>query len=346
MTGARYEVSEEWTLEALVRLFERFRGVQGVRDRMEWSYLRNPAGEPRVWTLRTSSGEEIAFTACHPRQVWVAGHRHTALVGGDFSVDPRHRTLGPAVKLRRAVTRLVERGVYPFVYSHPVPAMLAVHRRVGHPQIGTMARWAFPLRARRALEARVGAGPVTVLAPAADALLWARRHWARSGRPGVQVRQVQGFDEEYDELDRALGESYPVVGGRDRAYLTWRFLRRPKLWPSVLEARDRRGRLTGFLVLEATSPLAVVHDAAFLPNTGTEDALLLDAAQRAAEASADSLSLSLLSGSVAERRLGKLGFLRRSDRQAVVCYAGSGFSGKSLVEDPASWFMTAGDRDV
>lgn len=340
-----YQVTEEWDLELLVRLFEEFRGVERARPRMEWSYLRNPSGRPRVWVL-TACGVPVGFTACHPRQVWVRRQLHRGLVGGDFTVAPSHRTLGPALRLRRAAKELVDSGAYGFLFSHPVPAMLPVHERVGHPRVGEMQRWALPLRAEGALESRVGALLGRAVAPAANAVLRAWRGLSHGGRAGIVVREVDGFGAEYDELDRALGESYAIIGRRDRAYLAWRFPDRPGSTARVLEARDPSGRLSGYLVLQLGSPLAVVLDVAYLPGTGTERALWAEAARRAGRTKAEALSFTVLEGFPGEKALASLGFVRRKESQAVICYGGQGFPEKALVEDARSWFMTAGDRDV
>ena len=350
MGESRYTVSDVWTIELVERLFNGIRDSSEGRDRFEWRYLRNPDGRTRVWILHTVGGDAVGLAACYPREMWVAGRPCRALVCGDFSVAAAHRTLGPAVSLRREAKRLVDSGEFDFLYSHPVPAALAVHQRAGHRQIGEMVRWALPLRADHILSQRLNPRAAMLLAPAANSVLAGRRlmhrmaSWSRSR--GLQIRRVTEFSDEYDVLDTALAQSYPVIGCRTRAYLTWRFLANPRINAVVLEARDLSDKLAGYLVLEDGEPMVRIHDLAYLPGCGAELALLTEASRYASTGKARTLSIVVQQGFPGAAALRLLGFSARDESAPSVCYGGSDFFGTALVENAANWFMTEGDRDI
>ncbi len=320
--------------------------MQESRARFDWLYHDNPAGAARIWILKAPSGEPIGFTSGYPRAFWVDGESVTALNCGDFSVAAGHRSLGPALMLRRPAKRLVDAGQYAFLYAHPLPAMLAVHRRVGHSQLSKMERWVCPLRTGAILERRLGGRLARLLAPLADSGLRARRALQGTRGRRFAVAEVDDFSADYDALDLQLGRRYPVIGRRTEAFLRWRFLRQPGLTAAVLEARGSDGALAGYIVLELSAPTAKVRDVAYVPGLGAEKALFLAAARRAAAAGAQSLNVVVQRAYPGAPALQGLGFWERDEEQLTVCYGGSGFSGKSRVEDAANWYMTIGDRDI
>lgn len=339
-----YSVSECGDLELAARLFREIRGFERPPEVFRWLYRDNPLGPSIVWMLSDPDGQPIGFTAGHRRQVWVRGEPRRALNCGDFCVAPGHRTLGPALVLRRPAKQLVDDGRFDFLYAHPVPAMLVVHRRVGHPRLAEMQRWVYPLRARRKLANRLGNALAAVVAPAADLALGLRRIWRRR-RHGFEITEATGFGPEYDELDAALGAAYPVIGRRSAAHLAWRHRGDPSKRVTILEARDG-GALVGYVLLDADSASARVSDIAFLPGREIEGALLDAALRRAVDAGAEGVSLLVQSGFPGEPCLRATGFWKREDDQPTVCYGGPGFAGKGDVEEASNWFMTAGDRDV
>lgn len=345
--GQGYRISEEWTSPGLLELFRSIRGVEASRERFVWLYEQNPAGRALVWTLHAGSGEAIGFTAGFPRNVWIAGKRWKALNCGDFSVDPGHRTLGPALMLRRPAKALVDAGEYALLYAHPMPAMLPVHLRVGHPQLSSMTRWTLPLRVEEFLLKRIGRGWARILAPFGDAALSAVRRLRRgidSSRLSVRVAAEPTL--EYDALDSELGQVYSVIGSRSREYLRWRFFANPDIRPLLLEMRGDADRLLGYLIAELNTPTARVHDMAVIPGLGAGVKLMHAAATMAKSAGANSLTFSTLDHFPEEAALRSAGMLKRVENMPVVAYAGHDARVKQLAEDPSSWYMTVGDRDI
>jgi hypothetical protein len=341
--GRGYSVTQDADLDLVMELFRGIRGEEPDRARFERLYSVNPLGPARVWVLRDPDGRAIGFTAGYPREMWVDGRICRALNCGDFSVAAEHRTLGPALTLRRPAKALVDSGEFAFLYAHPLPAMLPIHARVGHRQLGEMTRWVHPIRIERALEGRLGLSRVVGLL--ANNVLRVRRWLRHPAGGGIAVSEAGTFCEEYDVLDRALAAEHVVIGRRDRAYLTWRFSSGERK-VTVLEGRDRSGELAGYVVLEVGRPTSRVRDLACLRDRGAARALLLEAVQRAAAAGSDVVDVQALAGFPLAPRLRRIGFWERGSGGTVVCYGGEAFWGKSLVEDPGRWFMTLGDRDV
>lgn len=345
-TGYSVAVCRE--LDPIIELFERIRNVGDTRRRFEWLYRGNPRGASITWVLRDPEGREIGFTACHPRHFWVDGKLCEALNCGDFSVEAGHRTLGPALMLRRPAKALVDSGEYAFLYAHPVPEMLAVHRRVGHPQLSEMWRWTSVIDASDLLARRLGGHLSRVAAAPINLSLRIRRGLEGWGpwRWRVAVTETDDFGPDYDVLDTELGRRFRVIGRRDRAYLRWRFAQGPGSDPTIIEAWSADARLLGYLVAEFAAPASKILDMACVPGCGAERALLARAVERAARVGARAISLTAQKGFPAGMVLRSAGFWERRDGHPTVCYAGSDFAGKDRVDHAEDWYMTAGDRDV
>ncbi len=243
-------------LDTLLR--NRDQGDNALRQaRFEWSLSRNPYGRPRAWlAIDESSGRIIGSVSAFPRRVLINGEAVLGWNGGDTSIDQEFRTLGAALKLRRAVKESVDRGEMCFLYSHPVDRMRVVLEKVGHVIIGKLARHGLMLRFDRFVNERIGKNFVAAtLAHAANPVLQA---WAWQGnsssRDGavVCVQERNRFGDEFDALLARVAKKYPVITARDARFLSWRFLQNPLHADFKVFRLDAEGRLRGYAVVDLT----------------------------------------------------------------------------------------------
>ncbi len=109
----------------------------------EWRYKENPGGKARAWlAVNDNTGDIAGFTSVIPRKMYVFGEEMICLNCSNFSINKRYRTLGVAIKLRRAAKECVDNSIVPFLYAHPNGRMRVIHLRVGHSEIGIMVRFA------------------------------------------------------------------------------------------------------------------------------------------------------------------------------------------------------------
>lgn len=345
MMSSRFSVDQEWTVDEVLALFKKFRGVDGDEARTKWLYLENPAGRAEVWMLRRG-GEAIGFTAGLPRELWIHGKLYRGLVGSDFSIDVRYRTLGPALILRSEAKKLIDAGKYDFLCAHPLPAMLLVHRRVGHHHIGGMCQWTLPLNLKELLTK--GGLPdwfAEIIGPPGNVVLSSWRKLLRLRGGQVTVQESEEPLGGQDALDRLLAWKYPVVGRRDRCFVSWRYSRNPQQDYRLLTALNGGGGVLGYLAFRMQKGHAVVKDLA-AREVGASAALMGRVAEIAAGEGVRSISINALQRSQTESLLRPLGLIPRPDPTPVVCYGGPHLAEEGNVEDAAQWFMTDGDRDT
>jgi hypothetical protein len=135
-------------------MFRRYLQPKYDLERFDWLYCRGPHGPAKAWiACDQSTGEIIGAAAAFPRKVHFNGALKLGLVLGDFCVADRFRTLGISLLLQRACLAAVNEDAVEFVYDFPSPSMMAVYKRIGIPQAGTLVRWAKPLRVEAKLRA-------------------------------------------------------------------------------------------------------------------------------------------------------------------------------------------------
>ncbi|MDZ7289950.1 MAG: GNAT family N-acetyltransferase [candidate division KSB1 bacterium] len=239
-------------LDTLLR--NRQHGDQTMRQaRFEWSLSRNPYGQPRAWlAIDESSGKVVGAVSAFPRRVLINGAPVLAWNGADTSIDKDFRTLGVAIKLRRAVKECVDRGEMRFLYSHPVENMRVVLEKVGHVVIGRLARHSVILRFDRFLNKWTGKNLFSsMLAHVANPVLLAwRGNWLRSNGLAVRLQAQTRFDDEYDELFDSTDWGFPVIAVRDAQFLSWRFLQNPTHKEFCIFRLEEEKQLRGYAVVD------------------------------------------------------------------------------------------------
>jgi len=315
--------------------------------RYDWLYRENPDGKAVMWSIRnTDTGEMAGFTVALPRRVLVDGKVRVCWNGADFSIRKKFRTLGVAMKLRRAAKEGVDAGRVDFLYANPNAKMQVIHEKVGHRPVGTMVRYARVIRSEPYLRRRFGGRALPAVAgKAADGIL-RLRDAGRRRRPVFSTRVVESprFDERFDRLFDEVRSSRRVVGIRDARYLDWRWARNP-LHPTHAVLAEDNGRLAGYALFTTDKSVVHVKDVFAASDEARAD-LAAELVRHARQLRADSVSAVVLQGHPAGETLQQFGFARREDTSQMFGYAAEGSSLSNVVLAQNSWLFSVGDRDV
>jgi hypothetical protein len=306
------------------------------QSRFDWLYCRNPDGPATAWFVGDDRNGEIAgCTAVFPRRIQVRGQRRPveAWNCGDFTVLPRYRAGGAAIRLRRAAREGVDSGAKPFLYAHPNDRMLQIHLRVGHQPLGRMLRLARPTRVKNGhLTGRIATAGIRAIRP--DRWLGRRDEWT------LAAAFTGGVDDLFDRLRLQLG----TMLVRDVRYLTWRFLECPLQEHRIVLA-SRGNSLTGYLVFSIANDQLHVKD--WLGQDRRAVRTLFSAVlDEACAADVASASVTLLETHPDRDAIRALGFATRPDSSTSITYAPASLPWRGDVMSPEAWYMTVGDRDV
>jgi hypothetical protein len=319
--------------------------------RFEWSLSCNPYGKPRAWlAIAESSGKVIGSVSAFPRRILINGKPALAWNGGDTSIDQEFRTLGAAIKLRRAVKECVDRGEMRFLYSHPVDRMRAVLEKIGHVVIGKLARHGVILRLDRFVNNVIGKNSfATALSLAANPLL---RAWSWRGNltphngATVRLHKQNRFDDEFDALFERAAAKHSVISERNARFLSWRFLQNPLHGEFRIFRLEAENRLQGYAIVDLQGDGARILD--FLAEGGDKDLGTLLAGiigelrpkgicSVSVRASDHNPILSLL------RLFGPTSL--DTINSGIALHASTG-NAERTVFDERNWFMTQADRDI
>jgi hypothetical protein len=161
----------------------------------------------------------------------------------------------------------------------------------------------------------------------------------------ARVVERPDFDERFDRLFESAGGVRDVIGIRDSAFLRWRHGRDPEAPPSAILAEDGEG-LAGYLIFTFDAGVVRVRDALARGGPETYDDLFQALLAEAGRLAAGSVSIVLLEGHPLLPLVHDHGFVRRDSRAEVYLYAAPRDALRPVLYDPASWFLTVGDRDV
>jgi hypothetical protein len=317
--------------------------------RFEWSLSCNPYGQPRAWlAIDESSDKVIGSVSAFPRRVLVNGEPVLGWNGGDTSIDQEFRTLGVAIKLRRAIKECVDRGEMRFLYSHPVENMRVVLEKVGHQIIGRLARHGLVLRFDRFFSQWLGKNLFsTMLSGVANPVLLA---WPgnRSASKDLTVRlQAQNrFDSEYDELFARVATQYPVITVRDSQFLAWRFLQNPLHREFSILRLEGEGKLQGYAVVDSNAGGARVLDFLIDEQGASPRTFLAGIVRWLRSRRLSTLSLRLCDHHPLLKELRAFGPVACDTVNSAIAVHVPPHSPDRLVLQEKNWFMTQADRDV
>lgn len=310
-------------------------------ERFEWLYRNNPAGAAWSWFVyERETGEIVGAASLFPRMMWVGKDIKRCGQVGDFAVDMKYRSLGPALLLQRATFEPVRQGSLEFCYDCPPHALgMATFRRLGLEANCRMATYVRVLKADRQVSRYLGNGGAAraVSALANSVLALTTRRWT-SAR-GVHIAAHVGrFDEEFTELDRATRDGASIRGRRSAEDLNWRYRDDPLNQYHVLTAR-RGGELEAYLVLDRRGEDSYVIDLAGTHSCETVLELLQAAADCSRQSSAHTLRLILAESFRSRGFLHRAQFVYRENAINVVAYIEPSNLLFPLLRNPDNWVL-------
>ncbi len=320
------------------------------RQRFEWSYYQNPFGQPRAWlAIDEASSRTIGMVAAFPRKMLVQGRQVLGWNGGDTSIDTEFRTLGVAIKLRRAVQGPVDNGEMALLYSHPVDRMRAVLEKIGHHTIGTFARHGAILRLDPFIEKKLGrnlasralAGVANIFPP----VQWSLRSAAAPWR--LRLQHEKKFGGEFDDLFHRVPKRQAVLNVRDAEFLNWRFVRNPLVRDFQIYRCEAGNKLCGYAIIGIENNAARVLDYLVEGEQKMTRALLVQLMRAMRAQRIPTLAVRGMYASEMVQEARALGFWFQDRKDAgVAVYAAKNAPFAQTVHDEKKWFMTQADRDV
>ena len=322
---------------ALVSLLARVGTTQLSDEEFAWWFDRNPAGEGIV-SLAVDGGEVVGVAAMSFFRTVLNGLETRLAIPVNVATDPRYRGQGVFSTLERENEATAAASGSPLTVTFPNGASYPIFMsRLGWIDLPKLRLWARPLRAGAVVRYALGR-------PGERGGLKAPDVKPRTIR-GLEVRLVDRFGPELDELGRRAAAGYGSHFVRDAEYFNWRYLDSPRDYRCFGAYRD--GELVGAAVVGHTFKHGVsagfLADLVAAPDGSDENRALLSRAVAEVQGGADALVL-LPPRSQAERRtLLGAGFAPTNKKLRFIGKALH--DGARVDERPDAWHFTLGDFD-
>ena len=322
---------------ALVSLLERVGTTQLTDDEFRWWFDENPAGEGIV-SLSVDGDRVVGVAAMSFFRTILDGVETRLAIPVNVATDERYRGRGIFSTLEHENEVAAAEAGCPLTVTFPNANSYPIFvKRLGWIDLPRLRLWARPLRASGVARYALGR-------TGERGGLRSRDEASRTIR-GFEVRPVERFGDDLDELGRRAAAGYGSHFARDAAYFNWRYLDSPRDYRCFGAYRD--GRLVGAAVVGHTFKHGVsagfLADLVAAPDGRSETRALLSRAVAEVKGGADALVLLPPPSRAQRRALAEAGFAPTNKKLR--------FIGKPLQSDAridervAAWHFTLGDFD-
>lgn len=345
------EADLEKDQDVMIATLNKNRESQTDVKRYEWLYKANPSGKARAWlAVDDKTGDVAGFTSVIPRTMHVFGEEMICWNCSDFSINKKYRTLGVAIKLRRAAKECIDNNIVPFLYAHPNDRMKLIHIKVGHSIIGEMMRFVKILKVdkkvHKLIKNRIFSNCFSSIGNVLLNLM-DKKH-KRNPFYEFKIHKDTGFifDNQFDRLFEEGVGSKGICGIRNSRYLNWRYMENP-LYTIETAMIRKRGKLAGYIIYLIEDGVAIFKDVFSIENEEIKKNLIGNWIDHLKERGIYSISAIFLNTSKWIKIFEDFDFVKRpEDASSVIVYPNPTNKFANRLLNSENWYMTVGDRDV
>jgi GNAT superfamily N-acetyltransferase len=313
----------------------------------EWEFMKGPEGKALIYLVEQEN-KTIGHMADLLKLFTVQGETVLGTFTVDLMVHPDYRRKGIFDGLlRHAVQQVREkRGLFMTAFIIRTAVILGV-KPVGWKQVVKLPVLVYPIRFRGILNHYLHLPPLSLLLGGVVRFFYLLIFgWKRRMRSeGIEIEKVNAFDPSFDVFWEKASALYPVMGVRNRSFLTWRYLEHPTRNYVIYRAK-KGDEMSGYIVLRKVDLLnfnsAVIVDLLGLDEE-TVSALVEKGIQYSQTEGDDLLGMMVPQTHLYSKLLRKRGFLPSPKSFLLIVYPQSD---REVPLSPESWYVNWGDSDV
>ena len=318
--------------------------------RYNWIYQNNPDGKAIPWIIWEEKNKiPVGFTAVFPRRMLVNGEEEICWNCGDFSIEPKYRSLGIALQLRKEAKKEVENGRVSFLYAHPNDRMKIVHLKAGHQQLGYMHRYSLPLRMNDYFQTKLNSELLAkaIAVPVNQVLNMNLLFHRKKVRLESVLFEIPEFNDQHEKLFWEFAKSYSVIGVRDKTYLNWKYLENPNFQYMLMNFFSGK-KLIGYIVFSKNDFVIRIVDYIVFPEELMKNVLLSFLRKvRRVFSKVTSVSVVTFETNPIVKILKQLNFQYRTDATStVITYTKPESMLNQIIYSKDNWYLNVGDRDA
>lgn len=329
--------------DEILAVRNRNRTTPQTRAHLDWRYTGESAPQaPQVFWLRNSNGEPMAMAALIFRSYFVAGHETLLAVLGDISVESKYRGQGLARTLFQQINVYIASQNLPGAFVMPNQAAEKGLAAAGWKSVDHLTPFVCVTNPAEKFYRRLKS---KFLAKAASAATrgFTRRLVAAKIRKDVSMRESKGFDAEFDSFWQNFPKAEMVLRSRHPNILRWRYHQHPDATFSTQKfyAADK---FAGYLIshFSREDGVCLIEDFLVAEPNLVQPCLARFLEHALASEYIQSVRIIPNNHSHYLPLLKGLGFVKREPVTVFQIFQPH----LSLLNNPAAWFVMAGDKDA
>jgi GNAT superfamily N-acetyltransferase len=225
------------------------------RDRLDpafwrWEFNNAPDGKAFIY-IAEDADKIIGHFGDVPRRFSVQGEVFLGTLSLDLMVHPDYRRKGIFIALGRYGAERVrnERGL--FMTAYPIRKQtIDGLKKIGWREVVELPVLVYPIRFQGIVNRYLHVAPLSFLVGGAIRFLYSLFFgWEKKEQiEKIKIEEVQQLDEEFDRFWQEAQSLSPIIGVRDRNFLTWRYLQNPTRNYTIYRAMGK-GVMRGYIVL-------------------------------------------------------------------------------------------------
>jgi len=310
--------------------------------RFTWIYENNPYGTPKCWLLKhNKTNKFIGAASLIPRRMYVNGKPMMAGIAADMMIEKKHRTLGPALMLERAVIDCCKKGEFDFIYGFSPPAAYTAQIKAGFKFIGNAIRMVRPLKTASIIEKQKGKTVATLFSPLLDTTLQIIDNFTFITKsflkPNFSCCILDHFDERFDNLWHKAPKNGLIIGERTASYLNWRYMKSPYHKHKTFILQDKKEKILGYIIYSLIDDKALIYD---IYAENQYSILLLNFIKLMRKTGICSISFTLIENNPLVKHLKSSFFLKREEPLKIIIF------NSNITQSFSNWYLVAGDKDT
>lgn len=336
--------------EALTTLCQEVFERKIRNDYWKWKFYDNPAG--KHFAFVALDGEKIiGAIACIPMKATFGGKVILASQATDLMIAQDYRRATPFFRLSQFVQRDVWDKNTDFIYGIAKKEHCDIYTKLlGYHRFGPLHMMIKILNPSPFLNKRLKNKILScsIGALSACSLKLSNLYKSRSHR-GIEIRDVDQFSPDNDELCREHDREHKITIARDSEYLNWRYFRNP-IQKYRAFASFNEGKRTGFIILCLKEKDGIrrgyIVDLVTSPSAeDSTDRLIAKAVSYFYDEKADSINAWMLSNTLPYQIMTRSGFVPRPTHHYMLVKAKPPGLDDEFISNRSNWYLTLGDSD-
>jgi GNAT superfamily N-acetyltransferase len=313
----------------------------------KWEFLEAPDGQGFIYIVEDGN-KIVGHLADIPRRFSLHGKEALGTLAVDLMVHSDYRGKGIFEAMGRYAIRRVKSENVLFIMGYLIrPEAIKGWRKIGWEEVVELPILVYPIKFSGVVNRYLHFLPVSFLVGGMvrffHILLYGIKK--RKEVEGIEIDEAGRSDAHFDDFWQKVSSLNPILGVRDRNYLTWRYLQHPTRTYTIYRARQN-GEMKGYIVLRKVELLnfnsAVIVDLLALDEI-TLTALVKKGIEHTRQEGADLLGFMVPKVHPYYKILRSMGFLPSFKTFLLMIYS---HEKKKGLFDPKEWYVNWGDTDV